>query len=156
MAAPVFRSIAEQTLGYLSVPQDNPSRWPQSFTPAPEQAPSHKRGDFAGLLPSDLGLAGVTTSPVRKASYLQGRSSASTDADSTPRIGGLTSSVVLGDGQLVAVPDFSGWAARHVAEVCEKLHLDLTVTGTGLVVEQNPVGGTTVPSGAGVSVRMAR
>jgi cell division protein FtsI (penicillin-binding protein 3) len=156
VAAPVFRSIAEQTLGYLSVPQDNPSRWPQSFTPAPEQAPSHKRGDFAGLLPSDLGLAGVTTSPVRKASYLQGRSSASTDADSTPRIGGVTSSVVLGDGPLVAVPDFSGWAARHVAEVCEKLHLDLTVTGTGLVVEQNPVGGTTVPSGAGVSVRMAR
>ena len=33
VAAPVFRSIAEQTLGYLNVPQDNPSRWPQHRNP---------------------------------------------------------------------------------------------------------------------------
>ena len=26
VAAPVFRSIAEQTLGYLNIPQDNPSQ----------------------------------------------------------------------------------------------------------------------------------
>jgi hypothetical protein len=64
--------------------------------------------------------------------------------------------VVLGDGPLVTVPDFTGGAARHVAEECEKLHLDLSVTGTGLVVEQNPVAGMKVPSGTSVLVRMAR
>ena len=35
VAAPVFRSIAEQTLGYLNVPQDNPSQSPRIITPKP-------------------------------------------------------------------------------------------------------------------------
>jgi hypothetical protein len=64
--------------------------------------------------------------------------------------------VILGDGPLVTVPDFSGWAARRVAEECEKLGLDLNMAGTGLAVEQNPVAGEKIPSGTRVGVRMAR
>jgi cell division protein FtsI (penicillin-binding protein 3) len=67
-----------------------------------------------------------------------------------------SSTVVLGDGPLVTVPDFSGWAVRRVAEECEKLGLDLNVVGSGLAVEQNPVAGLKVPSGTRIWVRMAR
>ena len=42
VAAPVFRSIAEQTLGYLNVPQDNPSQWPRNTTPKPAKIPDQK------------------------------------------------------------------------------------------------------------------
>jgi membrane peptidoglycan carboxypeptidase len=155
VAAPVFRSIAEQTLGYLNVPQDISPR-PQTTTPVLGRSPSQKHGDFAGFLPLDRGRPGVATSPVQKASYIHGLSSDSSSTDGTPPRGGATSTVVLGDGPLVTVPDFSHWSARHVAETCEKLHLDLNVAGTGLVVEQNPLPGMKVPSGTSVSVRMAR
>ncbi len=156
VAAPVFRSIAEQTLGYLNVPQDNPSRWPQVVTSPPARAPSQKRGDFMGFLPSDRGLPGAATSPVQSASYSKGLSSGGLALD-RPLEGGVASSiVVLGDGPLVTVPDFSGWAARRVAEECQRLGLDLNVTGTGLAVGQNPVAGMKVPSGTRVWVRMAR
>jgi cell division protein FtsI (penicillin-binding protein 3) len=64
--------------------------------------------------------------------------------------------VVLGDGPLVTVPDFSGWAARRVAEECEKLGLALNVLGSGLALEQNPMAGLKVPSGTRIWVRMAR
>jgi cell division protein FtsI (penicillin-binding protein 3) len=156
VAAPVFKSIAEQTLGYLNVPQDNPSRWPQPSPPVPGRSLSQNRGNFAGLLPLDRGRPGVATSPVQKASYINGLSSDSSLTGGTPPSGGATSTVVLGDGPLVTVPDFSRWSARRVAETCEKLHLDLNVAGTGLVVEQNPLPGVKVLSGTNVSVRMAR
>ena len=154
VAAPVFRSIAEPTLGYLNVPPDNPSQWPQIPPPAPVNAPSQRRGDFAGLLPLDHEPPRVATSPVRNASYLEGLSAAS--IASAPRSASETSSVVLGDGPLVRVPDFTGRAVRYVAEECEKLHLDLLVTGTGLGVEQNPPPGIEVPSGTTITLHLAR
>ena len=156
VAAPVFRSIAEQTLGYLNVPQDNPSRWPQVISAIPAKPPAQKRGDFAGFLPSDRGLPGVATSPVQTASYSKELSSESLDLGRAPQDEVASSTVILGDGPLVSVPDFSGWAARRVAEECEKLGLDLNMAGTGLAVEQNPMAGIKVPSGTRVWVRMAR
>ncbi|MGD1100597.1 MAG: penicillin-binding protein [Terriglobia bacterium] len=156
VAAPVFRSIAEQTLGYLNVPQDNPSRWPQVITPKPTKAPDQKQEDFMGFLPSDRESFGAATSPVRPASF-SNRLSPDVPAQPGPPNGGVASStVVLGDGPLVTVPDFSGWGARRVAEECEKLGLDLNVVGSGLAVEQNPVAGFKVPSGTRIWVRMAR
>jgi cell division protein FtsI (penicillin-binding protein 3) len=156
VAAPVFRSIAEQTLSYLNVPQDNPSRWPQIITPKPAKTPDQKQEDFMGFLPSDRGSFGAATSPVQPASF-----SNQLSPDGTPQPGPLdggvaSSTVVLGDGPLVTVPDFSGWAARRVAQECEKLGLDLNVVGSGLAVEQNPIAGFKVPSGTRIWVRMAR
>jgi cell division protein FtsI (penicillin-binding protein 3) len=156
VAAPVFRSVAEQTLRYLNIPEDNPSRWPQNIASSPAEPPAQKRGDLAGFLPSDRGLTGAATSPVHTASYSQGPSPDGSELDRASPGGVISSMVILGDGPLVTVPDFSGWAARHVAEECEKLELDLNLTGTGLAVEQNPVAGVKVPSGTRVWVRMAR
>ena len=156
VAAPVFRTIAEQTLGYLNVPQDNPSRWPQISTSTPDRTPAQKRGDPAGPPTPDSVLPGVATSPVRAASFSTAAASetysASPDSDALPASG----TQLLGDGPLVAVPDFSGLPARQVAEACQKLGLELTVTGTGLAVKQIPVAHDKVPMRSKVWVRMAR
>jgi len=156
VAAPVFRSIAEQTLGYLNVPQDNPSQWPRKVTPKTVKPPVQKPEEFAGFLPTDRGALGAATSPVLTASFSR-RSSHGDSTPAGPAAEGLAAStVVLGDGPLVSVPDFSGWAARRVAQECEKLGLDLNVVGSGLAVEQNPLAGIRVPSGTKIWVRMAR
>jgi len=155
VAAPVFRSIAEQTLGYLNVPQDNPSRWPQISPHKPANLPGQKQEDLWGSLPSDRNDARAATSPVQAASYPSpARPDATSDGNSPHD--GANMTIVLGDGPLVAVPDFSGWATRQVAEKCEKLGLDLSLAGSGLAVEQNPAAGTQVPSGTRIWVRMAR
>ncbi len=156
VAAPVFRSIAEQTLGYLNIPQDNPSRRPHVMSPSPAKPRGQKPGGLSGFLPSDQELIGAATSPVQPASYAKNPSADGIAPDRAPRDGVVSSTVILGDGPLVTVPDFSGWAARRVAEECEKLGLDLNKAGTGLAVEQNPVAGEKIPSGTRVGVRMAR
>ncbi|MFZ0962388.1 MAG: penicillin-binding protein [Terriglobia bacterium] len=156
VAAPVFRSIAEQTLSYLNVPQDNPSRWPQIVTPKPSKAPGQKTEDFVEFLPSDRGYFGTASSPVQPASYFPRLLSDGPAPLRPPEKSVDSGTVVLGDGPLVTVPDFSRWAARRVAEECEKLGLDLNVVGTGLAVEQNPMAGMKVPSGTRIWVRMAR
>jgi membrane peptidoglycan carboxypeptidase len=156
VAAPVFRSITEQTLGYLNVPQDNPSRWPQIVTPKPVKAPDQKLDVIAGYLPSDRNAFGAATSPVKTASFSP-EAVPVESVQAVPPDGDFnTSTVVLGDGPLVTVPDFSGWATRRVALECEKLGLDLNVVGSGLAMEQNPGAGAKVPSGTKIWVRMAR
>jgi membrane peptidoglycan carboxypeptidase len=156
VAAPVFRSIAEQTLGYLNVPQDNPTRWPQIVTPKPAKAPDQKQEDFIGFLPTDRGSYGAATSPVQPASFSHRPLPDGSAPAGPPDEGVVSSTVVLGDGPLVTVPDFSGWSARRVAKECEKLGLDLNAVGSGLAVEQNPVAGVKVPSGTRIWVRMTR
>jgi cell division protein FtsI (penicillin-binding protein 3) len=156
VAAPVFRSIAEQTLGYLNVPQDNPSRWPRTKTPDPVKAPDQKQDVFAGYLPSDRNSLGAATSPVKTASFTTATVAAEPAPAAPPEGDFTSSSVVLGDGPLVTVPDFSGWATRRVALQCEKLGLDLHLVGSGLAAEQNPPAGAKVPSGTKIWVRMAR
>jgi cell division protein FtsI (penicillin-binding protein 3) len=156
VAAPVFRSIAEQTLGYLNIPQDNPSRWPHIITPRPAKTPDQKQEDFMGFLPSGRESFGAATSPVQPASF-SNRLPTDGPGPAPPPDGSVASStVVLGDGPLVTVPDLTGSAARQVAEECEKLGLDLNVVGSGLAVEQNPIAGMKVPSGTRIWVRMTR
>jgi cell division protein FtsI/penicillin-binding protein 2 len=144
VAAPVFRSIAEQILGYLSVPQDNPTRWPQVVSSSPAGSPRQKRADRAGFPPSESEPLGAATSPVQPVSYV------------TPRAGDAEGTVVLDEGPTMTVPDFSGLALRRVAEECQALGLELNVLGSGLAVAQNPAPGAQVPAGARLSVRFAR
>ena len=65
VAAPVFRSIAEQTLGYLNVPQDNPTQWPRNTTPKPVKIPDQKPKVLTRYLPLDRESPGAATSPVQ-------------------------------------------------------------------------------------------
>jgi cell division protein FtsI (penicillin-binding protein 3) len=155
VAAPVFRSIAEQTLGYLNVPQDNPSRWPQIVTSAPAGPHAQKRADRVGLLPPESGFPGAATSTLRPASFSRTvplQAFARREPEAIP----AAHTVVLDDGPAVSVPDFVGWAARRVAEECQKLGLELNASGTGLVVDQDPPAARCVPVGTRVWVRLAR
>ena len=146
VAAPVFRSIAEQTLGYLSVPHDNPSQWPQVARSAPARSPRQQRGDQVGYLPSEPELSGAATSPVRTVSFSFAR----------PPVSEPGETVVLDDGPLVTVPDLTGLALRRAAEVCQQLGLELNIRGSGLAAEQMPPARSRVPAGSRVWVRFAR
>lgn len=144
VAAPVFRSIAEQTLGYLNVPQDNPSPWPQVASTTPAESPRQQRGDRAGNPPLRPESSAVATSPVRPVAY----------TDPPPsEVGGA---IMLDDGPMVKVPDFAGMALREVAEECQELGLDLNMRGSGLAVEQMPPARAQVPAGSKVWVRFVR
>jgi cell division protein FtsI/penicillin-binding protein 2 len=144
VAAPVFRSIAEQTLGYLNVPQDNPSSWPQVAKSAPAGSPRQQRGDRAGFPSLVSEPPEAATSPVRTVSFTK---------SPLPEAAGT---MLLDDGPMVAMPDFAGKALRQVADECQKLGLDLNLRGSGVAIEQMPPPGALVPSGSRVLVRFAR
>ncbi len=144
VAAPVFSSIAEQTLGYLNVPHDNPSKWLQVASRAPVGFSGQTRGNLAGFHPTSPEPPGAATSSVRPVSFV--RAAPAKDQGT----------LVLEGGPLLTVPSFSNQAVRRVAMECQRLGLELNVNGTGLAVEQNPPAGARVPAGAQLWVRFAR
>lgn len=142
VAAPIFRAIVEQTLGYLNVPLDNPSRWLQVVSSVPAEPPPHHRGAEAGFPPKAPESIGAATSPIRLVSF-----SGSSSADRP---------LVLGDGHLLRVPDFDAQTVREVARTCQTLGLKLNIRGTGVAVEQDPPAGTRVPAATRIWVRFSR
>jgi cell division protein FtsI (penicillin-binding protein 3) len=143
VAAPVFKSIAEQTLGYLNVPQDNPSWWPQLASSAAGSSRQKREGRVV-FPPMEPEPPRVATSAVQRVLY---RPPADQAAQST---------VVLNDGPLTPVPDFSGLSVRRAAEECQALGLDLSFVGSGLAVQQSPPAGMQVAAGTRVWLRFAR
>jgi cell division protein FtsI (penicillin-binding protein 3) len=155
VAAPVFKSIAEQTLGYVNVPQDIPSRWPHVASTKTARIPGQKLGDFAGNPPKGSEHLQAAASPVQTASFLRiEQTRVSTDRE--PESAGTPRTMVLDSGPLVTVPDFSGLAARGVAQKCQKLGLELSLLGSGLAVEQNLPAHAKVPLGTRLVVRLSR
>jgi cell division protein FtsI (penicillin-binding protein 3) len=144
VAAPVFRAIAEQTLGYLNVPQDNPSRWLQVASSAPAGSPQNVEGGWAGIPPLASERPGVATSSLREVSF------------SRPSPKDYAETVVLEDGPGVAVPNFSGLSLREAVELCQRLGLEISVQGSGLAVEQSPSAGKRLSPGSRVWVRFSR
>lgn len=144
VAAPAFRSVAEQTLGYLNAPQDIPTRWLQVTSSRPARLPRQTREDRMGFLPSDSGPAGAATSPVQTVSLRKTLSV------------GRRATELLNEGPLVAVPDFTGLAVRTAAEKCETVGLELVVAGSGLGHKQKPAPGVLVPAHSGVWVEFSR
>jgi cell division protein FtsI (penicillin-binding protein 3) len=155
VAAPVFKSIAEQTLGYMNVPQDTPSRWPQIASSMSAGIPGQKLGDLVEHLPKGSEHLQAAASPVQLVSFSRiEQTRVSTDrepeAATTPR------TVVLDNGPRVTVPDFSGLAARRVAQECQELGLELSLLGSGLAVEQNLPAHAQVPLRTRLVVRLSR
>jgi cell division protein FtsI (penicillin-binding protein 3) len=143
VAAPVFKSITEQTLGYLNVPQDNPSWWPQLASSAAGSSRQKREGRVA-FLPTGPEPSRAATSAVQRVSFRP-------PSDKTAQ-----STVVLNDGPLTPVPDFSGLSVRRAAEECQALGLDLSFEGSGLAVQQSPHAGTQVAAGTRVWLKFAR
>jgi cell division protein FtsI (penicillin-binding protein 3) len=155
VAAPVFKSIAEQTLGYMNVPQDTPSRWPQIASSKPAGIPGQKPEDLVGHLPKGSEHLQAAASPVQRVSFA-GIEPARVTAEREPEAAATPRTVVLDSGPRVTVPDFSGWAARRVAQECQKLGLELRLLGSGLAVEQNLPAQAQVPPGTQLVVRLSR
>ena len=143
VAAPVFRSIAEQTLGYLNVPLDNPSKWPQAVSSTPTRSSQPHRGDEVDFPPNEPEPPVAATSPVRLASLSSALSAG-------------RRSLAPVDGPLLNVPDFMAQPEREVAEKSQELGLELSISGTGLAAEQVPPAGARVPAGSRVWVRFRR
>ena len=144
VAAPVFRSIAEQTLGYLNVPQNNPPKWLQVASSSPAGSPRQKRGDRVGSQPLRPGLSAAASSPVQHVSY------------SSPSLVESGGTMMLDDGPMVVMPDFTGRTLRRVAQQCQELGLDLNMRGSGIALVQSPPPRAQVPAGAKVWVMFER
>jgi cell division protein FtsI (penicillin-binding protein 3) len=143
VAGPVFKSVAEETLAYLNVPQDRPTQ------PAPGPRGVSPSGLLKAVrLGSNHSAAGPPSEDdVADASLLA-------EGNNTALAPGDTS--LIDDGPLLTMPNFARLAVRRVAEECLEKGLDLSISGSGLAVEQNPPAGTRVPPGSQIWVRFAR
>ncbi len=144
VAAPAWKSIAEQTLRYLNVPQDNPSGSIQIASLHSAESPRQKRGAKAENPPINSESVGAATRPVEPVSFTE--------------ISGLPSkgTALLDEGPVLTVPDFTGLSARRVTERCQSLGLGMQMTGSGLAVQQDPLPGTRVHAGSTVFVQFAQ
>jgi len=155
VAAPVFKSIAEQTLGYMNVPQDNPAPRPQFLASRPAGVPGQKLGNPEGSLPQDTEHPRAATSPLQTASFARSEP-AGVSIDQEVEAAAMPPTVVLESGPHVDVPDFSGLAARNVAQECQRLGLELSLLGSGLAVEQSVPAHSQVAPGTRLVVKLSR
>ncbi|TAM80637.1 MAG: PASTA domain-containing protein [Acidobacteria bacterium] len=144
VAAPTWKSIAEQTLRYLNVPQDKPSDNIQIASRRSAEFPGQKRRGNADNPPINSESVGAATRPVEPVSY-------SSEPDTH-----LKDTVVLDESPTVAVPDFTGLSARRATQECQSLGLEMQMAGSGLAVQQDPPAGATVHAGSRVWVRFAQ
>jgi membrane peptidoglycan carboxypeptidase len=161
VAAPAFRAIAEQTLAYLHLPQENRSAVPLTMSLAQGGSPPQPRDALrkSRLSPSaSLDAESISVSPARPVAYTPG-SSAGQQGPESPKLSSDPSDsgiMLVTQGALVSVPDFNGWPVRRVAERCQALGLDLNIRGSGLAIIQNPAAGTSVSMESTVSVQFSR
>ena len=144
VAAPAWKSIAEQTLRYLNIPQDNPSDSIQIASRRSAESPYQNRRGRADHPPIDSEYAEAATRPVEPVSF--------------PSVGSSSSkgTVVLDESPLLEVPNFTGLSARRVTEECHSLGLEMQMAGSGLAVQQDPPPGASVHAGSTVWVRFAQ
>jgi len=159
VAAPAFRTIAEQTLGYLNVPQESPSHQPLVASSAPARSHRQVRGSSAGFPSYESESADAATSSLRSVSFgslfpLLPATPRNLEQSNSPSNGSGTT--LISQVPLLTVPDFTGWPVRRVAEKCLALGLELNIRGTGLAVNQNPIAGARAPSGSDVVVQFSR
>lgn len=144
VAAPTWKSIAEQTLRYLNVPQDKPSDTIQIASRRSAEFPGQKRRGNADNPPINSESVGAATRPVEPVSF---SSQPSRSSEGT---------ILLDESPLLAVPDFTGQSARRVTQKCQSLGLEMQMSGSGLAVQQDPPAGSSVHAGSRVWIRFAQ
>lgn len=143
VAAPAWKEIAQETLNYLNVPRDEPLESPFEMA---SNKKAKRMQEFAP--PRDTpSLSSRVTLPdppkLKSVSF------------DTPGHGN-SGTLIISARPVVTVPDFTGLDERKVADECQELGLDLSLSGTGLAVEQNPTPGSKVPEGSQIGVAFAR
>jgi len=152
VAAPAFRSIAEQTLSYLSVPQDNPSTPPQIASSTPAKSARQAREDHAVVPPPESEMSDTATLSLQSVAL----ANPFPQPDSPPNGSSNQATGGVDHGPVIIVPDFSGLPVRRVAQRCQELGLELNVRGSGLAFAQNPAAGVQASAGTEVTVQFAR
>lgn len=143
VAAPVFKRIAEQVLGYLDVPRDapvNPKLIQTAYMQRQRFDPSALE-DFAAV-----DFSGQPDAPAAESQAIASNSKAAT-ADASPV------TVAVDEGGNIELPDFSGKTMREVTDLCLRLRLEPVLVGSGLAVEQSLAPGAKVKQGAKITVR---
>ena len=143
VAAPAFKSVAEETLAYLNVPQDRPTE-PIPGAGALERPPLLRT---IGLRSEDPGAGSSPEADLADTSVEVSDSGTTSSPHAT---------VLVDRGPMVTMPNFTGLAVRRVAEECQEKGLDLSLSGSGLAVVQNPPAGTRLAPGSQIRVRFAR
>ena len=155
VAAPVFKKIAEQTLTYLGVPKDRPV--PLVAEASKLAIPNKLLARRGPAMAADRDAPPILDyGPSPPAGVLPGGAAANLRPVVLGNGSRTLGTMVLENGPLVAVPDFTGLATRPVADQCQAAGLDLVLSGSGLAVEQYPVPGSRLPAGTRVWVRFAR
>ncbi len=144
VAAPAWKLIAEQTLRYLNVPQDNPSDSIQIASRRSAESPFQKRGVKTDNPPINSKSAESATRPVETVSFSPTREFPS------------KGTVLVDERPSLVVPNFAGLSARRVTEECQSLGLVMQISGSGLAVQQDPPAGASVHAGSSVWVRFAQ
>ena len=119
VSAPVFKRVAEQVLAYLSVPQDEPvapMMQRASYRTSRDTSDSQDVSDF------DPGQVISPDQPAVEAP----------PAPSVAAPGGPAPTVVLAEGEGVAVPALDGKTVREVVEALQKAGLARILVGNGL------------------------
>jgi cell division protein FtsI (penicillin-binding protein 3) len=139
VAAPVFKRIAEQVLPYLDVPRDVPLN-PKLIQAAYKRSQGDDRS-LEDFTPVDF-AAQPDQAPAQQAE--------SREEAEKPSV-----TVALDEGGDIAVPDFHAKTMREVTEMCLRLGLEPVLVGSGLALDEAPLGGSRVRRGAKITVRFA-
>jgi len=62
--------------------------------------------------------------------------------------------ILITNGDEKTIPDMSGWSRRDVLKMVHLLDLELDYSGSGYVVQQEPIAGTAIAEGDAVSVTL--
>jgi cell division protein FtsI (penicillin-binding protein 3) len=134
VAAPVFKTIAEQILRYMSVAPDVPLSSPQTTEGKPKTDRTKEPGNRS-----------VSPPPAVSGGWKV------VDAAFSVR---PAASEPFAFGE-IAVPNFHGKSLRQITEECLRLGLRLRSAGSGAAIEQFPPPGTSVRAGADIQIRFS-
>src|SRR5579875_2266472 len=142
VAAPTWKQLAQQALSYLNVPRDEPLK-------SPLQMASNAKTGRAVALQREAANTAIPPLPPHDAGLKP--------VSYTPPDGSVShGTVMINNGPMVTVPDFTGLNERKVADECQELDLALSLTGSGLAVQQDPAPGSKVPERSLIKVVFAR
>lgn len=155
VAAPAWREIAQESLNYLNVPRDQPLTSPNLLA-------SRRRTDLMLQTAPDPPLDASASIKPEPASPLDARpqllpaSAEGITGAISNKAEAAGQTVVMNDGPMVTIPDFSGLDERQAADKCQALGLHLSLSGSGIAQQQNPAPGSKAPEGSRVQVAFAR
>ncbi|MGE5653190.1 MAG: stage V sporulation protein D [Bacillota bacterium] len=147
VAAPVFGRIAESVLRYLEVPSSTSAAQPK-MVELPElrgltvgEAQQRLVAEHLSWSTNGQGERVIEQFPLARAQVPEGQ----------------VVQIRLGSDQpqttLIAVPELIGKSVQEAQEILHKLGLNASLSGTGLVYDQNPRPGTQVESGKTVAIK---